>query len=65
LSFQYECGDIKFEQKNSMTETIKLSEALSQLDEKVLPDGSQKTFSIKFIKKDGEVVYFNRAVSPA
>ncbi|NQT78052.1 MAG: hypothetical protein HQ565_10080 [Bacteroidetes bacterium] len=44
-------------------EAIKLSTVLAQLDEKVLPDGSQKTFSIKFIKKNGELVYYPRCVS--
>ncbi len=44
-------------------EAIKLSTVLSELDEKVLPDGSQKTFSIKFIKKNGEIVYYPRCVS--
>lgn len=42
--------------------TIKLSTALAELDENVLPDGKQKIFSIKFIKKNGELVYFKRAV---
>ncbi|MEN8225497.1 MAG: hypothetical protein ABFS05_09080 [Bacteroidota bacterium] len=44
-------------------EAIKLSTVLSELDEKVLPDGTQKTFSIKFIKKNGELVYYPRCVS--
>ena len=44
-------------------EAIKLSTVLSELDEKVLPDGTQKTFSIKFVKKDGELVYYPRCVS--
>ncbi len=42
--------------------TIKLSTVLAELDENVLPDGKQKTFSIKFIKKNGELVFFKRAV---
>ena len=42
---------------------IKLSEVLAELDEKILSDGKQKTFKIKFEKKDGQIVYFNRAVS--
>ncbi|NQT77686.1 MAG: hypothetical protein HQ565_08230 [Bacteroidetes bacterium] len=44
-------------------EAIKLSTVLAKLDEKVLPDGTQKTFSIKFIKKNGELVYYPRCVS--
>lgn len=45
-----------------MTE-IKLSIVLRELDEKILPDGRQKTFSIKFIKQNGEIVYYPRCVS--
>ena len=41
---------------------VKLSTVLKELDEKLLPDGSQKTFSIKFIKKSGELVYYRRCV---
>ena len=44
-------------------EAFKLSTVLSELDEKVLPDGTQKTFSIKFVKKNGELVYYPRCVS--
>ena len=44
-------------------EAIKLSTVLAELDEKILPDGTQKTFSIKFIKKNGELVYYPRCVS--
>ena len=44
-------------------EAIKLSTILAELDEKVRPDGSQKTFSIKFVKKNGELVYYPRCVS--
>lgn len=42
---------------------IKLSTVLSELDEKILPGGNQKTFSIKFVKKNGELVYYRRCVS--
>ncbi len=44
-------------------EAIKLSTVLAELDEKMLPDGKQKTFSIKFVKKNGELVYYPRCVS--
>ena len=33
---------------------ILLSTVLSELDEKLTPDGKQKTFSIKFVKKKEE-----------
>lgn len=42
---------------------VKLSTVLRDLDEKILPDGTQKTFSIKFVKKNGEIVYYPRCVS--
>jgi hypothetical protein len=48
---------------NRMPDTIKLSQVLDEFDEKLLPNGKQKTFSIKFEKKDGELVYFNRAIA--
>ena len=44
-------------------EALKLSTVLAQLDEKILPDGTQMTFSIKFVKKNGELVYYSRCVS--
>ena len=44
-------------------EAIKLSIVLSELDEKILPGGNQKTFSTKFVKKNGELVYYRRCVS--
>jgi len=43
-------------------DTIKLQVVLADMDEKTLPDGSQKVFSIKFVKMNGELVYVNRAV---
>ena len=46
-----------------MSKAISISEVLGELDEKTLPDGSKKVFSIKFVQKDGEVRYFNRAIS--
>jgi len=44
-------------------EAIKLSTVLSQLDEKLNPDGNPNTFSIKFVKKNGELVFYNRCTS--
>lgn len=43
-------------------DTIKLSVVLADMEEKKLPDGSQKVFSIKFIKKNGELVFINRSI---
>ncbi|PXX96907.1 hypothetical protein DF185_19905 [Marinifilum breve] len=42
--------------------TISLAEVVRELNETVTPEGTQKTFAIKFVKKGGEVVYLNRAV---
>lgn len=35
---------------------------LADMDEKTLPNGDQKVFSLKFIKQNGELVFINRAV---
>jgi len=43
-------------------EAIKLSTVLSQLDEKLSPEGNPNTFSIKFVKKNGELVFYNRCI---
>ena len=43
-------------------DTIKLSVVLADMDEKKLPDGSLKVFSIKFVKQNGELVFVNRAI---
>lgn len=43
--------------------TIKLSVVLRELDVKLRPDGNPKTFAIKFVKKNGELVYYHRAIS--
>lgn len=40
-----------------------ISEVLRQLDNKVDAKGKQTVFSIGFHLKDGEYVYFNRAVA--
>ena len=42
--------------------TIRLSQALAELDMNVLPDGKQNTFSVRFIKRDGVSVFLFRAV---
>lgn len=44
-------------------ETIRRRTVLQELDIKTNPDGSQPVFSIQFDKKDGERVYYPRAVS--
>ena len=41
---------------------IKISRVLAEMDMSVNTDGLQKTFSIRFIKKNGESIYFFRAV---
>ncbi len=43
--------------------SIPLSVVLRELDEKILPGGNPKTFSIKFVKKNGELVFLHRAIS--
>ena len=40
--------------------SISLNRVLAELDISTNPDGTTKTFSIRFIKKDGESVYFLR-----
>jgi hypothetical protein len=42
--------------------TIKLSAALADLDSKLTPSGKPITFSIKFIKKDGELVFIRKSI---
>ncbi len=44
-------------------EAIKLSSVLAQLDEKLDPNGNPNTFSIKFVKKNGELAFYNRCIS--
>lgn len=41
---------------------MKLSQAVHELNEEILPDGERKTFSIKFVKKNGELIFFKRAI---
>ncbi len=42
---------------------IKRVQALREMEIKETPDGKAITFSIKFIKKDGEVVFMPRAIA--
>ncbi len=44
-------------------ETIRRNLALKEYEVKETPDGKQATFSIKFIKKNGELVFVPRAVA--
>ncbi len=43
-------------------DAVKLNYVLNDLDISSNPDGSQRSFSIRFIKSNGESVYLNRAV---
>lgn len=43
-------------------DTIKLSVVLADLDSKLTPTGKPITFSIKFIKKNGELVFIRKAI---
>lgn len=44
-------------------ETIRRNLALKQYEVKETPDGKQVTFSIKFVKKNGQLVFIPRAVA--
>ncbi|MFY9150828.1 MAG: hypothetical protein WAO52_02350 [Prolixibacteraceae bacterium] len=44
-------------------ETIRRNLVLKELEAKETPDGKQIVFSIKFVKKDGELVFIPRAVA--
>lgn len=46
-----------------MAETIRRNLALQEYDIKETPDGRQTTFSIRFVKKNGELVFIPRAVA--
>lgn len=46
-----------------MAETIRRNYALREYDIKETPSGRQVVFSIKFLKKNGEVVFLPRAVA--
>jgi hypothetical protein len=39
----------------------RLNAVLSEINEKLLPNGKRKVFSIKFVLKTGELVYMHRA----
>ncbi|HCY41767.1 MAG TPA: hypothetical protein DHV48_10490 [Prolixibacteraceae bacterium] len=44
-------------------ETIRRNLVLKELEAKETPEGKQVIFSLKFIKKDGELVFIPRAVA--
>lgn len=46
-----------------MAETIRRNLALREYDVKETPQGKQTVFSIKFVKKNGELVFMPRAVA--
>jgi len=46
-----------------MTETIRRNLALREYDIKTTPGGDQVVHSLKFIKKNGELVFFPRAIA--
>lgn len=46
-----------------MAAKILRAQVLREMEIKENPDGKQRTFSIKFIKKDGEIVFLPRAVA--
>lgn len=45
-----------------MTKILR-AQALREMEIKETPQGKQKTFSIKFIKKNGEIVHLPKAVA--
>ncbi len=46
-----------------MSDSIRRNDALREYDVKETPSGRQTTFSIKFLKKNGEVVFLPKAVA--
>jgi len=46
-----------------MSDLIRRNDALREYDIKETPQGRQVTFSIKFLKKNGELVFLPRAVA--
>jgi len=46
-----------------MAETIRRSLVLQEYDIKETPQGEQTTFSIRFVKKNGEMVFIPKAVA--
>ena len=45
------------------TEFIRRNLALKEFEARETPDGKQSVFSVKFVKKDGELVFVPRAVA--
>jgi len=52
-----------FKTKSVMADSIRRNYALREYDIKETPQGRQKTFSIKFLKKNGELVFLPKAVA--
>ena len=46
----------------SQKTSLRLSQVLAELDMAVKPDGRPYTFSIRFVKRNGESVYVFRAI---
>jgi hypothetical protein len=46
-----------------MANSIRRNLALREYDTKETPDGKQVLFSLKFVKKNGEIVFLPRAVA--
>ncbi|MBQ8223986.1 MAG: hypothetical protein IJZ86_01285 [Bacteroides sp.] len=42
-------------------ETIRRNQVLDELDIRTLPDGRKRIFSIKFVTKEGKLVFFPQA----
>lgn len=57
------CSPIFAEKIVDMNKTIRRRTVLQEMDVKTTPDAKQVVFSIQFDKKNGERVYFPRAVS--
>ena len=50
-------------QNDFMTETIRRNLVLKEYDIKETPNGHQTVFSLRFVKKNGELVFIPRAVA--
>ena len=57
-SWKYFCFKYITMTKSSIT----ISQVLAELDMAVKPDGKQNTFSVRFVKQNGESVFLLRAV---
>ncbi len=55
--------NMKLETNRMKIETIRRNLALKEYEIKETPDGKQVTFSVRFVKKDGELVFIPRAVA--